>query len=307
VTAALSFRLLASDRGIGIEKGVDVVGAVLVTVALMLGVYTIVQSSDFGLGSVRTLGFGGVAVGLLAAFVVRQALAKTPILPLRIFGSRKLSAANGVQALMSSAFLGFFFVASLDLQRVMGYGPMAIGLAFLPVAVVMGVFSVRFSALLINRFGPLTVLVSGQMVIVVALTMLGFGPANANYAIHFLVPLALLGLGGGLSFPSLTIIAMADAQPSDAGLASGLLNTTGQVGGALGLAVLATLAGARTLGLAHDGATNTAALAGGYHLAWLVGAGTVLITLVLTISLLRTPTTTHMELAVNDDEGEAAA
>jgi nitrate/nitrite transporter NarK len=102
---------------------------------------------------------------------------------------------------MSSAFLGFFFVASLDLQRVMGYGPMAIGLAFLPVAVVMGLFSVRFSALLINRFGPLTVLVAGQMVIAVALTMLGFGPANANYAIHFLVPLALLGLGGGLSFP----------------------------------------------------------------------------------------------------------
>src|SRR5216683_283052 len=305
VTAALSFRLLASDRGIGIEKGVDVIGAVLVTVALMLGVYTIVQSSDYGLGSVRTLGFGALAVGLLAAFVVRQAMATTPILPLRIFASRKLTAANGVQALMSSAFLGFFFVASLDLQRVMGYGPMAIGLAFLPVAVVMGLFSVRFSALLINRFGPLTVLVSGQMVIVVALTMLGFGPANANYAIHVLVPLALLGLGGGLSFPSLTIIAMADAQPSDAGLASGLLNTTGQVGGALGLAVLATLAGARTLSLAHDGGSATAALAGGYHLAWLVGAGTVVIALVLTISLLRTRTSIEMDVALDEDEAVA--
>ena len=305
VTAALSFRLLASDRGIGIEKGVDVIGAVLVTVALMLGVYTIVQSSDYGLGSARTVAFGALAVGLLAAFVVRQALAKTPILPLRIFASRKLTAANGVQALMSSAFLGFFFVASLDLQRVLGYGPMAIGLAFLPVAVVMGLFSVRFSALLINRFGPLTVLVSGQMVIAVSLTMLGFGPANANYAIHFLVPLALLGLGGGLSFPSLTIIAMADAQPSDAGLASGLLNTTGQVGGALGLAVLATLAGARTLNLVHDGATTTAALAGGYHLAWLVGAGTVVITLALTLSLLRTRTSQEMELDLDEDEAVA--
>ncbi len=305
VTAALSFRMLASDRGIGIEKGVDVIGAVLVTVALMLGVYTIVQSSDYGLGSIRTLGFGALAVGLLAAFVVRQALATTPILPLRIFASRKLTAANGVQALMSSAFLGFFFVASLDLQRVLGYGPMAIGLAFLPVAVVMGLFSVRFSALLINRFGPLTVLVAGQMVIVVALTMLGFGPASANYAIHLLVPLALLGLGGGLSFPSLTIIAMADAQPSDAGLASGLLNTTGQVGGALGLAVLATLAGARTLSLARDGVSTTAALAGGYHLAWLVGAGTVGITLVLTISLLRTRTGIEMDVALDEDEAVA--
>ena len=305
VTAALSFRLLTSDRGIGIEKGVDVIGAVLVTVALMLGVYTIVQSSDYGLGSIRTLGFGALAVGLLVAFVVRQALATTPILPLRIFASRKLTAANGVQALMSSAFLGFFFVASLDLQRVLGYGPMAIGLAFLPVAVVMGLFSVRFSALLINRFGPLTVLISGQMVIAVALTMLGLGPANADYAIHLLVPLALLGLGGGLSFPSLTIIAMADARPSDAGLASGLLNTTGQVGGALGLAVLATLAGARTLSLAHGGASATAALAGGYHLAWLVGAGTVVITLVMTISLLRTRSSFELELAQDEDEAVA--
>src|SRR5713101_4212674 len=306
VTAALSFRVLASDRGIGIEKGVDVIGAVLVTVALMLGVYTIVQSSDYGLGSVRTLGFGALAVGLLAAFVVRQAMATTPILPLRIFASRKLTAANGVQALMSSAFLGFFFVASLDLQRVMGYGPMAIGLAFLPVAVVMGLFSVRFSAQLINRFGPLAVLMSGQVVIVVALATLGFEPVDANYAVHLLGPLALLGLGGGLSFPSLTIIAMSDAPPSDSGLASGLLNTTGQVGGALGLAVLATLAGARTLGLVHNGVGATTALAGGYHLAWLIGAGTVVVTLALTMSLLRARTgRSEMELAA--DEGEAVA
>ena len=305
VVAGLSARLLASDRGIGVEQGVDVLGAVLVTVALMLGVYTIVQSSDYGLGSVRTLGFGALAVGLLGAFIVRQAQARTPILPLRIFASRKLSAANIVQALMSSAFLGFFFVASLDLQRVLGYGPMAIGLAFLPVAVVMGLFSVRFSALLINRFGPLAVLLSGQVVIAIALAMLGFGPVDANYAIHLLVPLALLGLGGGLSFPSLTIIAMSDAKPSDAGLASGLLNTTGQVGGALGLAVLATLAGARTSNLLHDGFGSAAALAGGYHLAWLVGAGTIVITLALAMTLLRAGRSAEMQ--ITDVDGEAVA
>src|SRR3984893_14421296 len=149
VTAMLSVRLLASDRGIGVGQGGDGLGAVLVTVVLMLGVYTIVQSSDYGLGSLRTIGLGALAIALLAAFVVRQALARNPILPLRIFSSRKISAANVVQALMSSAFLGFFFVASLDLQRVLGYGPVAIGLAFLPVAVVMGLFSIRFSALLI--------------------------------------------------------------------------------------------------------------------------------------------------------------
>jgi hypothetical protein len=301
----LSARVLASDRGIGIKEGVDVLGAVLVTVALMLGVYAIVQSSDSGLGSFRTIALGALAVALLAAFIVRQALARTPILPLRIFSSRKLSAANVVQALMSAAFFGFFFVASLDLQRVLGYGPLQIGLGFLPVAVVMGLFSVRFSALLINRFGPFAVLVSGQVVIAVALAALGLGPTNEVYAVHLLVPMGLLGLGGGLSFPALTIIAMADARPSDAGLASGLLNTTGQVGGALGLAVLATLASTQTLTLINGGAGTTAALAGGYHLAWLVGAGTFVITLVLTVSLLRAPTSTEMEIAM--DEGEAVA
>jgi EmrB/QacA subfamily drug resistance transporter len=305
VTAVLSARFLAPDRGIGVGKGADVLGAVLVTVALMLGVYTIVQSSDYGLGSLRTLGLGATAIALLVGFVVRQAMARNPILPLRIFASRKISAANVVQALMSSAFLGFFFVASLDLQRVLSYGPMAIGLAFLPVAVVMGLFSIRFSAQLINRFGPFAVLVAGQVVIVAALAVLGFGPTYANYAIHLIVPLALLGLGGGLSFPSMTIIAMSDAQPSDAGLASGLLNTTGQVGGALGLAVLATLAGARTLSLLHDGSGTAAALAGGYHLAWLVGAGTVIVTLALTISLLRAGTTTEMPVDLCEDEAVA--
>jgi EmrB/QacA subfamily drug resistance transporter len=286
-TAALSARLLGSDRGLGIGKGADVVGAILVTAALMLGVYAIVESSIYGLGSLHTIGLGALALALLVAFIVRQAIARNPILPLRIFSSRKLSAANVVQALMSSAFLGFFFLGSLDLQRVLGYGPLAIGLAFLPVAAVMALFSVRFSAPLITRFGPVSVLGAGQVVVGLALTMLAFGPTNANYGVHLLVPLSLLGLGGGLSFPSLAIIAMSDAQPSDAGLASGILNTTGQVGGALGLAALATLAGWRTLNLVHDGVGSAVALAGGYHLAWLVGAGITGITFALAMSLLR--------------------
>jgi EmrB/QacA subfamily drug resistance transporter len=304
-TAVVAARLLAPDRGIGIGRGADAIGALLVTVALMLGVYTIVQSSDYGLGSLHTLGFGGVSIALLAAFVARQAFGRNPILPLRLFASRKLSAANVVQALMSSAFLGFFFLGSLDLERVLGYGPMAIGLAFLPVAIVMGLFSLRLSAQLINKFGPLAILVSGQVVVAIALAMLGLGPTTAGYAKYLLVPLALLGLGGGLSFPSLTIIAMADAPPSDAGLASGLLNTSGQVGGALGLAVLATLAGARTLNLAANGATSAAALAGGYHLAWLVGAATVLITLALAMSVLRARPTIEAGMTLAD--GECAA
>ena len=287
VTAALSARLLESDRGMGIRQGADVLGAVMVTAALMLGVYTIIQTSDYGLGSVRTIVLGAITIAVLAAFVARQASGRNPILPLRIFRSRMVSVSNVVQALMNISFLSFFFLGSLDMQRVMGYGPMAIGLAFLPVALVMAVFSIRFSAQLIARFGPWAILITGQLVVVAALLMLGFGPTHPNYMIHMLFPLALIGLGGGLSFPALTIIAMVDVPMNDSGLASGLLNTTGQVGGAFGLAVLATVAGSRTVDMMHSGASLTAALAGGYHLAWLVGAGVVVLTLVIAATLLR--------------------
>jgi len=304
-TAVASARLLHGDRGIGIGKGADALGAFLVTAALMVGVYAIVESSDYGLGSAHTLGFGALSLALLGAFAARQAFGRNPILPLRMFASRKLSAANVVQALMSSAFLGFFFLGSLDLERVLGYGPMAIGLAFLPVAIVMGLFSLRLSAQLINRFGPLAILVAGQLVIAVALAMLGLGPTNAGYATYLLVPLALLGLGGGLSFPALAIIAMSDATPSDAGLASGLLNTSGQVGGALGLAVLATLAGARTLSLVGSGSSSADALAGGYHLAWLVGAATVVVALAIAVPMLRARTPIEDEMAGLESERAA--
>ena len=305
VTALLAARLLEPDRGIGIRQGADILGAVMVTAALMLGVYTIVQTSDYGLVSVRTAVLGAVTMVLLVAFVVRQARGRNPILPLRLFRSRKVTGSNIVQALMSTSFLGFFFVCSLDFQRVQGYGPMAIGLAFLPVAVVMALFSIRFSALLIGRFGAGRMLVAGQAVALVALAMVAVGPTHANYLVHMLVPLALLGLGGGLTFPALTMIAMEDVSPMDAGLASGLLNTTGQVGGAFGLAVLATLAGAYSVDMLRGGADTVQALAGGYHFAWLVSAGVVVATLGVAAWLLRSNRVEQMETAAA--EAEAAA
>jgi EmrB/QacA subfamily drug resistance transporter len=305
VTAVVSARLLAPDRGQGTGAGADVAGAVLVTASLMIGVYAIVESSTFGLASLHTLGFGALSLATLAAFVARQAFGSNPILPLRLFAARRLSGANVVQALMTSAFFGFFFLGSLDLEQVLGYGPMAIGLAFLPVAAVMAVFSIWFSARLITRFGPVTVLLTGQLVVAAALAMLGLGPSNAVYPLHLLLPLALLGLGGGLSFPALAIVAMSDTGPADAGLASGLLNTTGQVGGALGLAVLATLAGARALGLVRGGASTADALAGGYHLAWLVGAGVVLITFAVAAAIL--PGRPRIPAEGASAEAEAAA
>ena len=305
VTAAISGRLLASDRGIGIGEGADVLGAALVTAALMVGVYAIVDSSTFGLASPRTLSLGALSLTLLAAFLARQARGSNPILPLRLFAARRLSGANLVQALMTAAFFGFFFLGSLHLERVLGYGPMEIGLAFLPVAAVMAVFSIWLSASLITRFGPVTILVVGQLVVAAALAMLGLGPARSVYPVHLLAPLAMLGLGGGLSFSALAILAMSDTRPEDAGLASGLLNTTGQVGGALGLAVLATLAGSRTLNLVQEGAGSADALAGGYHLAWLVGAGAVLVSLAVAIWLLRVRSAEQVEEALPDAEAAA--
>ena len=304
-TAVLAARLLESDEGIGLGKGADVLGAVMVTAGLMLGVYTIVQTSEFGLGSPRTLVLGAASVGLLVGFVARQAAARNPILPLRIFRSRQVVGTNLVQALMTTAFFGFFFLGSLDLEQVLGYGPMAIGLAFLPVAVVMALFSIRLSAQLIGRFGAWPMLIAGQVVVAAALAMVGFGPTSPNYMTHLLVPMALLGLGGGLSFPALTMIAMAGVHPMDSGLASGLLNTTGQVGGAFGLAVLTTLAGARSVELIHNGSTIPSALAGGYHLAWLVGACVVVATTALAVWLLRTRESAEMPAACIECEAAA--
>src|SRR5438445_11428908 len=235
ITAISAARMLDSDKGIGLGHGADVLGAIMVTSSLMLGVYTIVQTSDYGLGSSRTLVLGGIAVALLGVFVVRQARGRNPILPLRVFRSRKVAGTNIVAALMSTSFFSFFFLGSLDLARVLGYGPMAIGLAFLPVPLVMALFSIRFSAQLINRFGPGAMLVTCQAVAGLALAIVGFGPVDAHYGTHLLAPMVLLGLGGGLAFAAVAMIAMAGVPPADVGLASGPLHTTGAVGGVPGL------------------------------------------------------------------------
>jgi EmrB/QacA subfamily drug resistance transporter len=277
-TVALAHRLLPSSRGLGLAKGADVLGAALVTGSLMLGVYAIVSASG---------PIGLLAVALLGGFLVRQARASKPILPLRLFRSPILSGANAVQALVSAAFLSFFFLASLDLERVLGYGPLALGLGFLPVAVVMGCFSVRFSAGLVMRFGAYRVAIAGQVVTALALFLLAFGPEQVVYARDLLLPMVLLGLGGGLCMPALTMIAMSATPPSDAGVASGLLNTTGQVGGALGLAVFATVAAMRTAALSGAGEAALPALAGGYHAAWLVAACLVMVTIGISAVALR--------------------
>jgi EmrB/QacA subfamily drug resistance transporter len=308
-TALVGARLLEADTGLGLGEGADVLGALLVTMAVMLGVYTIVDSANYGLGSPRTLGFGAVAVGLLVAFIVRQALARNPILPLRLFRSRNLSGANIVQAVMVAAFFGFFFLGSLNLERVLQYGPMAIGLAFLPVAVGMGALSIKWSAQLIMRFGARAMLLVGLVLIVGGLVLLAQGPMFSDYLRDLLLPMVLLGIGGGLAFPALTIVAMADATPSDSGLASGLLNTTMQVAASLGLALLATLSSGRTGQLIASGTSPVAALSGGYHFAWAIGAGLGVVAIVLAAAILRPMPATLIESSNMDDadvEAESA-
>jgi fucose permease len=253
----------------------------------MLGVYAIVESDVYGLRSPQTLALGAVALGLLAAFVARQAVAVNPLMPLRLFRSRTLAGANVVQALMVAAFFGFFFLGALDLQRVLHYGPLAIGLAFLPTTVVMAALSIGLSARLITRFGSRTVVLAGLTCLAVGLALFARSPVHADYVRDLFLPMILLGVGAGLAFTALSLVAMSGVRPSDAGLASGLLNTTTQVGASLGLAVLATLATSRTGSLLADGDGPTAALSGGYHLTWTISAGLVFASVILAAVLLR--------------------
>jgi EmrB/QacA subfamily drug resistance transporter len=271
-TALVAARLIQRDTGIGLGQGADVPGAALITGALMLAVYTIVKAAEYGWASLHTLGLGAVAIALLVAFVVRQARARNPLMPLAIFRSRNVSGANVIQVLMVGGLFGMFFLGSLYMERVLGYDALDIGLAFLPVSLGIGILSVGFSARLITHFGARPTLIPGLVLIVAGLALFARAPIDADYVTDILPVMLLLGVGAGLGFPALMTLAMSGATASDAGLASGLVNTTQQVGGALGLAVLATLATTRTDALLADGDAPASALTGGYHLAFLIAA-----------------------------------
>ena len=297
-TAVLATRLIENDKGIGLRRGADVPGAVLIVAALMLTVYTIVETENHGWGSARTLVLGAVALALIAAFVLRETRAKTPLIPLRIFRSRIMSGANLVQALAVGGLFGMFFLGALYLQRVLGYGAIEVGLAFLPVALLIGILSVGVSARLIVRFGARATLLPGLVFILAGLLLFGRAPVDATYVTDLLPAMLLLGLGGGLFFAALMTLAMSAATPEDSGLASGLVNTTQQVGGALGLAIIATLSASRTDHLRASGDSVADALTGGYHLAFAIGAGLVLAAIGLALVLLRpAPAAVELEQA----------
>jgi EmrB/QacA subfamily drug resistance transporter len=288
ITAMLALRVVPRDQGAGLRAGADVIGAVLITGAMMLGVFTIVKpAAEDGWLAGRTLAFGAVSAALLAGFIVRQLTARNPLMPLRILRARTIAAANLIQVLSVAGMFGMFFLGSLYLRRVLGYSPLQIGLAFLPVAVVMGTLSVRYTERLSARFGARKTLVAGLALIAAALFLFAQAPVGGDYALHVLPVVALMGAGAGLAFPALMTVAMAGVNPADAGLASGLVNTTAQVGGALGLAVLATVSAGRTTALAARGSGALAALTGGYHLAFWIAGGLVVAAIAIAGAVLR--------------------
>jgi EmrB/QacA subfamily drug resistance transporter len=286
-TAALAIRLLDRDAGIGLRQGADVPGAVLITTSLMLGVYTIVEpAAKQGWSSGGALALGAVSLLLLVAFLVREATARTPLVPLRIFRSRNVAGANAIQALTVAGMFGMFFLGALYLQRVLGYDALEIGLAFLPATIVMGILSLRYSERLIMRFGARTTLLPGLVLIVAGLALFTQAPVGGDYVRDVLPVMVVLGFGIGTCFPALMTLAMSGATKADAGLASGLVNTTVQVGGALGLAVLATLSTSRSDGLVARGKPAAEALTGGYHLAFWIGSALVAAAIVVAVVVL---------------------
>ncbi|WP_370414025.1 MFS transporter [Streptomyces fradiae] len=284
----LAVPALPADRPAAAGGRADAIGAVLVTSGLTTGIYAVVTIGEYGAGSAHTLGLGALALVLLAGFLVRQATAAQPLMPLRILRSRAVAGANLVQMLMVAALFSFQILVALYLQKVLGYGAAETGLAMLPAAAVIGVVSLGLSARLIARFGERNVLLTGLVLLVGVLGLLARVPVRASYAVD-LLPVMLLAAGFGLALPALTGLAMSGAREADAGLASGLFNTTQQIGMALGVAVLSTLAASRTESLAAAGRPAAEALTGGYHLAFAVGAGLLVAAFAVAFTLLRNP------------------
>jgi EmrB/QacA subfamily drug resistance transporter len=268
----LSLRLLPAAPGMAATGRLDVAGAVTVTVALMLAVYAIVNGNEIGWASDRTIGLLGAAALLMALFLGIEARVRAPLMPLGLFKLRNLAVSNVVGILWAGAMFAWFFLSALYLQLVLGYSPLQVGLAFLPGNLVMGALSFGLSAKLVMRFGIRPPLAAGLLLAGLGLILFARAPVDGNYVVDVLPSMILLGIGAGIAFNPVLLAAMSDVQPREAGLASGIVNTSFMMGGALGLAVLASLAASRTDTLASSGDGELAALTGGYHLAFLVGA-----------------------------------
>jgi len=288
-TILLGRAFIEEGETIGLGGGVDWLGALLVTVSLMLGVYAIVGTAEHGWGSSHTLGWGGAALGLMAAFLLLEAHLPNPILPLGLFRIRGLAAAAAVRAFVFTGMFAVFFFGALELEQVRGLSPLTTGVAFLPMTLTVAALSLGPVARMVGRFGPRPVLIGGISTLIVGLTLFATAPSDVPYAPLLLAAFVVMGLGGGSTFVPVLTIAMSGVPPRDAGIASGIMNVSMQLGAALGLALLGALAEHRTAARLADGASHAAAQMSGYHLAFALGAATAVVGLVLTLLVLRSP------------------
>jgi EmrB/QacA subfamily drug resistance transporter len=300
LVVALSLRLLPTSGGSAAGTRLDVGGAVTVTAALMLAVYAIVNGNQAGWTSVQTLGLLGGSAALLAVFLWLETHVASPLVPLRLFRLRNVATANVVGVLWAAAMFAWFFLVALYLQLVLGYSPLEVGVSFLPANLIMGAFSLGLSAKLVMRYGFRLPLGIGLGLAAAGLLLFVRAPVGGSFLVDVLPSMILLGFGAGMAFNPVLLAAMSDVDPTESGLASGIVNTSFMMGGALGLAVLASLAASRTSSLRASGDGPLAALVGGYHAAFLVGALFAVAAAALGAALLRTrhqaaPTHAHEE------------
>ena len=300
-TFAFGQALIRSDNGLGLGHGVDWLGSVLVTTSLMSAIYAIVEATNHGWGSSTVLGFAGLAAALMAGFIALEARIENPIMPLRILRLRGLVNASLVRGLLVTGMYATFFLGTLYLEHVRHYGALQTGVAFLPWTLTVAVLSRGITAGLVRRFGALAVLTTGMAIAVVGLYLFStLGPDTPYFPTIFLANFAL-GLGIGNAFMPLLTLAMEDVPPADAGLGSGITNVSQQIGGALGLAVLSTVATNHTKSLLSSHHGLTASLISGYHVAFLAAAAATVAAIVLAFVLL-TPRSARPELQLADDE-----
>ncbi len=269
---ALSMKLLPARNAQRAAARLDIAGAVTVTAALMLAVYAIVNGNEAGWTSGLTVARLAGAAALLLAFLRIESRVTSPLMPLTILRLRNVATANVVGILWAAAMFGWFFVSALYLQLVLHYSPLQVGLAFLPANLVMGALSVGVSAKLVMRFGIKLPLGTGLLFAAAGLLLFARAPAAGNFAVDVLPSMLLLGIGAGIAFNPVLLAAMSDVTPEQSGLASGVVNTAFMMGGALGLAVLASLATAQSISPHATTLGSPTALVGGYHLAFLVAA-----------------------------------
>jgi EmrB/QacA subfamily drug resistance transporter len=285
----LTLRLLPSDQGAQRSGRFDVAGAVTVTAALTLAVYAVVNANQKGWTSAQTLGLLAAAAALLGVFVAIEARVAAPLMPLRLFKLRNVATADIVGVLWAAAMFAVFFLSALYLQLVLGYNPLHVGLAFLPANLIMGVFSLGLSAKLVMRYGVRIPLAVGLSLAAAGLALFARAPVDGKFVMDVLPSMILIGFGAGMAFNPLLLAAMSDVAPEESGLASGIVNTAFMMGGALGLAVLASIAASRTKTLLADGHGQLSALVGGYHVAFLVGAVFAVAAAVIGAVFLRSP------------------